>query len=72
VNWVIGNRLNLERLDFVYKYVFPPDHNCLLSVREHKKERAAMASSSANVGDEESNSLAWESQNGHDDELPAA
>ncbi len=38
---VIGNRLNVERLEFVYKYLFPPDHNCLLSVREHKKERAA-------------------------------
>jgi hypothetical protein len=38
---VIGNRLNLERLEFVYKYVFPPDHNYLLSVRESKKERAA-------------------------------
>jgi hypothetical protein len=38
---IIGNRLNLERLEFVYKYVFPPDHNHLLSVRESKKERAA-------------------------------
>jgi hypothetical protein len=38
---VIGNRLNLERLEFIYKYVFPPDHNYLLSVRESKKERAA-------------------------------
>jgi hypothetical protein len=38
---VIGNRLNVERLEFVYKYVFPPDHNYLLSVRESKKERAA-------------------------------
>jgi hypothetical protein len=42
---VIGNRLNLERLEFVYKYVFPPDHNYLLSVRASKKERAAFGSS---------------------------
>ena len=42
---VIGNRLNLERLEFVFKYVFPPDHNYLLSVRESKKERAAFRSS---------------------------
>jgi hypothetical protein len=38
---VIGNRLNVERLEFIYKYVFPPDHNYLLSVRASKKERAA-------------------------------
>jgi hypothetical protein len=38
---VVGNRLNFERLEFVYKYTFPPDHNSLLSVRQHKKERAA-------------------------------
>src|SRR5579864_680491 len=24
---IIGNRLNIERLDFVYNYVYPPDHN---------------------------------------------
>jgi predicted DNA-binding protein YlxM (UPF0122 family) len=40
---IIGNRLNIGRLEFVYKYVFPPDHNHLLSVREHKKERTADA-----------------------------
>ena len=38
---VVGNRLNVERLEFVYRYVFPPDHNQLLSVRQSKKERAA-------------------------------
>jgi hypothetical protein len=70
---VIGNRLNLERLEFVYKYVFPPDPNYLLSVREHKKERVAMADSSAsNVGGEESKSVVWDPEDGHDDELPAA
>jgi hypothetical protein len=39
---VIGNRLNLERVEFLYKYLFPPDHNYLLSVREHKKKREAL------------------------------
>jgi hypothetical protein len=43
---VIGNRLNVERLEFIYKYVFPPDHNYLLSVRASKKERAAFDQSS--------------------------
>src|SRR5579862_3993089 len=39
---VVGNRLNIERLDFVYNYVYPPDHNRLLAVRQSKKERAAL------------------------------
>jgi hypothetical protein len=69
---VIGNRLNLERLEFVYKYVFPPDHNYLLSVREHKKERAAMADPNSNTKDEESDSIVWEPRDGHEDEIPAA
>lgn len=41
---VLGNRLNLERIEFVYKYLFPPDHNYLLSVREHKKEHSVLES----------------------------
>jgi hypothetical protein len=40
---VIGNRLNSEKLEFLYTFVFPPDHNRLLSVRKHKKERTALA-----------------------------
>jgi len=40
---VIGNRLNLERIEFIYKYLFPPDHNELFSVRKHKKERSIAA-----------------------------
>jgi hypothetical protein len=39
---VVGHRLTLERLEFVYKFVFPPDHNDLLAVRESKKQRTAM------------------------------
>ena len=38
---VVGRRLNLERLNFVKDFVFPPNHAELLAVRESKKERAA-------------------------------
>jgi hypothetical protein len=38
---IIGRRLNLDRLNFVRTFVFPPSHADLLSVRESKKERAA-------------------------------
>src|SRR5713226_2942746 len=34
---VIGNRLNVERLDFVLNFVFPPSHTDLLPVRDSKK-----------------------------------
>ena len=38
---IVGRRLNLDRLDFVKDFVFPPSHAELLPVRESKKERAA-------------------------------
>lgn len=38
---VVGNRLTAERVDFVYRFVFPPSHAELLPVRESKKERIA-------------------------------
>ena len=38
---VVGNRLHRERLEFVYRFVFPPSHAELLPVRSSKKERAA-------------------------------
>lgn len=38
---VVGRRLNLDRLNFVRDFVFPPSHAELLQVRESKKERAA-------------------------------
>jgi hypothetical protein len=38
---VVGRRLNVERLNFVKDFVFPPSHAELLPVRESKKERAA-------------------------------
>ena len=41
---VIGNRLSSEKLEFLYTFVFRPNHNQLLSVRKHKKERTALAS----------------------------
>jgi hypothetical protein len=40
---VIGNRLSSEKLEFLYTFVFRPNHNRLLSVRKHKKERTALA-----------------------------
>lgn len=38
---VVGNRLTKERLDFVYRFAFPPSHAELLPVRESRKERLA-------------------------------
>lgn len=38
---VVGRRLNLDRLNFVKDFVFPPSHAELLPVRESKKERTA-------------------------------
>src|SRR5262249_11896741 len=38
---VVGNRLTKERLDFVYRFAFPPGHAELLPVRERKQERNA-------------------------------
>jgi hypothetical protein len=37
---VVGRRLNIDRLNFVKDFVFPPSHAELLPVRESKKERA--------------------------------
>ena len=59
---VIGNRLNLERLEFIYKYVFPPDHNYLLCVRASKKERAAFDQARYVSSEyEDAEPAAWES-----------
>jgi hypothetical protein len=41
---VVGNRLTRERLEFVYRFAFPPSHSELLPVRESKKERLAYQS----------------------------
>jgi hypothetical protein len=38
---VVGNRLNVDRLDFVQTFVFPPSHAELLPVRGAKKEQAS-------------------------------
>lgn len=38
---IVGRRLNVQCLDFVRRFVFPPSHTELLPVRESKKERAA-------------------------------
>jgi len=38
---VVGNRLNIDRLNFVQTFVFPPNHAELLPVRSAKKEQNA-------------------------------
>lgn len=38
---VVGNRLNVDRLNFVQMFVFPPSHAELLPVRSAKKEQAS-------------------------------
>lgn len=38
---VVGNRLNIDRLNFVQTFVFPPSHAELLPVRSAKKEQEA-------------------------------
>jgi hypothetical protein len=40
---VVGNRLTKERLDFVYRFAFPPSHADLLPVRSVLKEERAYA-----------------------------
>ena len=41
---VVGNWPTRERLEFVYRFAFPPSHAELLPVRESKKERLAYQS----------------------------
>ncbi|HEV2398759.1 MAG TPA: hypothetical protein VGS27_17575 [Candidatus Sulfotelmatobacter sp.] len=38
---IVGNRLNLDRLNFVQSFVFPASHAELLAVRSAKKEQEA-------------------------------
>jgi hypothetical protein len=38
---VVGNRLNIDRLNFLQTFVFPPSHAELLPVRSAKKEEQA-------------------------------
>lgn len=38
---VVGNRLNIDRLNFVQTFVFPPSHAELLPVRRAKREQCA-------------------------------
>ena len=38
---VVGNRLNVDRLNFLQTFVFPPSHAELLPVRNAKKEQEA-------------------------------
>jgi len=36
---ILRRRVNEDRLEFIYRFVFPRDYTDLLDVREHKKER---------------------------------
>ncbi len=38
---IVGHRLNMDRLDFVQTFVFPPSHAELLPVRNARKEQAS-------------------------------
>lgn len=48
---VVGNRLNVDRLDFVQTFVFPPSHAELLPVRSAKKEHVAYEEQMKKEGD---------------------
>jgi hypothetical protein len=62
---VVGNRLSLDRLEFVRNFVFAPSHAELLPVREAKKERAAYELQiRGEQGDEE---LDWEESKHEED-----
>jgi hypothetical protein len=53
---IVGNRLNMDRLNFVQMFVFPPSHAELLPVRSAKKEQASydeQMSNEAARGEEE-------------------
>lgn len=62
---VVGRRLNLDRLNFVKDFVFPPSHAELLPVRESKKERAAYAEQIGHSQESEFD----ESEEEYDDDL---
>ena len=53
---IVGNRLNVDRLNFVQTFVFPPSHAELLPVRSAKKEQEAYAEQMKKEED-------WEEQN---------
>jgi len=65
---VVWRRLNIDRLNFVKDFVFPPSHAELLPVRESKKERAAYDEqmSRAPQPDSITNSTMRASQRPHD------
>jgi hypothetical protein len=58
---IVGNRLNVDRLDFVRTFVFPPSHMELLPVRSAKKEQEAFEEQMKGQAEEEA----------EDDELSA-
>jgi hypothetical protein len=61
---IVGNRLNLERLNFVRTFVFPPSHAELLPVRSAKKEEEAYKEQRKD--EQERKEAGWE---GYEDQL---
>ncbi len=64
---VVGRRLNIDRLNFVKDFVFPPSHAELLPVRESKKERAAYQEQISKGSPAEFEDEGW-----HDDQAVSA
>ena len=53
---LLKGRVPNDRLEFIFKFVYPPSHTELLPVRESKKERAAyeaLLRDTTNLNDEE-------------------
>jgi hypothetical protein len=57
---VVGNRLTKERLDFIYRFAFPPSHAELLPVRESKKEQKEYEAQLKEEEDDENRSAAFD------------
>jgi hypothetical protein len=68
---VVGNRLNVDRLNFLQTFVFPPSHAELLTVRNAKKEQEAyedQRKEEQRKDEQRQKDTAWEE---YDDELGA-
>lgn len=68
---VVGNRLNVDRLNFLQTFVFPPSHAELLPVRNAKKEQEAyedQRKDEQRKDEQRQKDTAWEE---YDDELGA-
>lgn len=63
---IVGNRLNVDRLDFVQTFVFPPSHAELLPVRNAKKEQTSYDEQMKKEAEwDEDDQRDWALQHGH-------